>query len=259
MFLPGSCPDPRQQLAPAQPGAWRGRFDRGWFSSSAPVASTWLASLPRVVRGLRPGGGRCPKRLSSSGQRSRRQRLRGCLPVRAFRVGSREGPWGSAMNTNDTRTVDDVNHQVRRTCSATTKKGTPCTAWAVGNGDLCAGHSPAFNEARKQGMEASAAARRERVEARKLTALDWAARKLEENGEELASLVLDAARRGDWRAAAFLYERVHGKPRESVRVEHDDDTDLRQLTDGELRELKRRVMGTLEAVPPGVPPAREVA
>jgi hypothetical protein len=36
------------------------------------------------------------------------------------------------------------------------------------------------------------------------TALDWAARIVEENGRELAESFLSAARKGDWRAADAL-------------------------------------------------------
>src|SRR4051794_19411885 len=36
--------------------------------------------------------------------------------------------------------------------------------------------------------------------ARRMTALDWAARLVEENGRELAESFLNAARQGDWRA-----------------------------------------------------------
>jgi hypothetical protein len=45
-----------------------------------------------------------------------------------------------------------------------------------------------------------------------VTALDWAAKLVEENGRELAESFLDAARQGDWRAAEGLMNRIYGKP-----------------------------------------------
>jgi hypothetical protein len=50
-----------------------------------------------------------------------------------------------------------------------------------------------------------------------MSALDWAARIVEENGRELAESFLSAARRGDWRAAEALMSRIYGKPEETVR------------------------------------------
>jgi hypothetical protein len=43
---------------------------------------------------------------------------------------------------------------------------------------------------------------------RRMTALDWAARIVEENGRELAESFLSAARNGDWRAADALMIRI---------------------------------------------------
>jgi hypothetical protein len=50
------------------------------------------------------------------------------------------------------------------------------------------------------------------------SALDWAAR-IVENGRELAESYLGAARRGDWRAAEALMNRIYGKP-EAALVAH---------------------------------------
>jgi hypothetical protein len=38
-----------------------------------------------------------------------------------------------------------------------------------------------------------------------------------EHGRELAQSFVDAARRGDWRAAEALMNRIYGKPEETVR------------------------------------------
>jgi hypothetical protein len=52
-----------------------------------------------------------------------------------------------------------------------------------------------------------------------MNALDWAAKLVEERGQELAESFLSAARNGDWRAADALMNRIYGKP-ESALVAH---------------------------------------
>jgi hypothetical protein len=49
-----------------------------------------------------------------------------------------------------------------------------------------------------------------------MTALDWAARLVEQHGQELAESFLNAARDGDWRAADALMSRIYGKPEAAV-------------------------------------------
>jgi hypothetical protein len=49
-----------------------------------------------------------------------------------------------------------------------------------------------------------------------VTALDWAAKLVEENGRELAESFLDAARQGDWRAADALMNRIYGRPEQAL-------------------------------------------
>ena len=49
-----------------------------------------------------------------------------------------------------------------------------------------------------------------------MSALDWAARIVEENGRDLAESFLKAAREGDWRAADALMNRIYGKPEAAV-------------------------------------------
>jgi hypothetical protein len=49
-----------------------------------------------------------------------------------------------------------------------------------------------------------------------MSALDWAARAVEEHGRELAQSFVDTARRGDWRAAQALMDRIYGKPVEAT-------------------------------------------
>jgi hypothetical protein len=49
-----------------------------------------------------------------------------------------------------------------------------------------------------------------------MTALDWAAKIVEENGRDLAESFLSAARNGDWRAAQALMDRIYGKPEQAL-------------------------------------------
>ena len=49
-----------------------------------------------------------------------------------------------------------------------------------------------------------------------MSALDWAAKIVEERGQELAESFLTAARNGDWRAADALMNRIYGKPEAAV-------------------------------------------
>jgi len=49
-----------------------------------------------------------------------------------------------------------------------------------------------------------------------MTALDWAAKIVEENGRDLAESFLSAARNGDSRAAQALMDRIYGKPMEAT-------------------------------------------
>jgi hypothetical protein len=72
-------------------------------------------------------------------------------------------------------------------------------------------------EVARQAGRASVERRRERAALRKRSALDWAAIAVEEHGRELAQSFVDAAKRGDWRAAEALMNRIYGKPEETVR------------------------------------------
>jgi hypothetical protein len=65
----------------------------------------------------------------------------------------------------------------------------------------------------------------------------------EAHGEELAQLVIDAARRGDWRAAAFLYERVYGRPKELHAIELPETVEaVDKLSSAELEAFRKRVL-----------------
>jgi hypothetical protein len=76
-----------------------------------------------------------------------------------------------------------------------------------------------------------------------MSALDWAAKLVEERGQELAESFLNAARNGDWRAAQALMDRIYGKPEETVRqVEVNPATAvLKSMSLEEKLELLRRL------------------
>ena len=75
------------------------------------------------------------------------------------------------------------------------------------------------------------------------------------NGEKLANLILEAAERGDWRAAAFLYARVYGSPKETVVTEEPESAAqraLKQMSTDELEACMRGVsrMAEVQAATP---------
>jgi hypothetical protein len=49
-----------------------------------------------------------------------------------------------------------------------------------------------------------------------MTALDWAAKLVEERGQELTESFLNAARNSDWRAADALMNRIYAKPEQPI-------------------------------------------
>jgi hypothetical protein len=95
-----------------------------------------------------------------------------------------------------------------------------------------------------------------------MTALDRAARIIEENGRQLAKSFLTAARRGDRRAAEALMNRIYGKPEQPVAVSRPKPTALQafacSLSLHEKLELLQRLrVGDLAALP--VPAVLEAA
>jgi hypothetical protein len=77
-----------------------------------------------------------------------------------------------------------------------------------------------------------------------MSALDWAAKIVEERGQELAESFLNAARNGDWRAADALMSRIYGKPEAAVvaRVPPNPAVEMiRSLSLEEKLELLRRL------------------
>jgi hypothetical protein len=64
----------------------------------------------------------------------------------------------------------------------------------------------------------SAEVRKEKAERRKMTALDWAAKLVEENGREIYDSYLGAIKAGEWRAADSILNRIYGRPTERVEM-----------------------------------------
>ena len=93
-----------------------------------------------------------------------------------------------------------------------------------------------------------------------MSALDWAAKLVEERGQELAESFLNAARDGDWRAADALMNRIYGKPEQALvaKVAPSPALDLvRSLSLEEKLELLGRLReGELVSTAPA-PPAIE--
>jgi hypothetical protein len=98
-----------------------------------------------------------------------------------------------------------------------------------------------------------------------MTALDWAAKLVEENGRKLAESFLNAARNGDWRAADALMNRIYGKPEAAlvahVRANPAADVIRAMSLDEKLELLQRLRTGELVGMAPAlasmdaVPPA----
>ena len=70
----------------------------------------------------------------------------------------------------------------------------------------------------KKGAEPSARVRRAKAARPRMKPLDWIAVRLDEEAEEIVNKVIARAEAGDWRAAAWLFDRVYGKPQERVEV-----------------------------------------
>jgi hypothetical protein len=95
-----------------------------------------------------------------------------------------------------------------------------------------------------------------------MSALDWAAKLVEENGRELAESFLRAARNGDWRAAEALMNRIYGRPEQALVADTAPSPALelvRSLSLEEKLELLRRLQdgefaSTASALPVVAPP-----
>jgi hypothetical protein len=92
-----------------------------------------------------------------------------------------------------------------------------------------------------------------------MTAMDWAAKIVEENGRDLAESFLSAARNGDWRAAQALMDRIYGKPEAAIvaRVPPNPAHDvIRSMSLDELALLRRLRAGEPVATTPTLPSKR---
>jgi hypothetical protein len=70
-----------------------------------------------------------------------------------------------------------------------------------------------------------------------------------QHAEELVDLLMQAARRGEWRVVGLMLDRVFGRPKETMAVEHDEPEELtamRQMTP-EARRILLRQMNEAEA------------
>ena len=112
--------------------------------------------------------------------------------------------------------------------------------------DKCAGHLGVGRD-RLDPVKASAAsarARKRRSEARKMGALGYAALKVEQESEMLIGSFLEAARRGDWRAAEALMLRVFGRPQERLEVAMPTSVEqVEQMSLAQIRHLRAVVEG----------------
>src|SRR6188474_2789154 len=90
-----------------------------------------------------------------------------------------------------------------------------------------------------------------------MSALDWAAKIVEEQGRELAESFLSAARNGDWRAAEALMNRIYGKPEQALvaRVPPNPARDvIRSMSlEQKLELLERLRAGELVVTTPALP------
>jgi hypothetical protein len=83
--------------------------------------------------------------------------------------------------------------------------------------------------------------RKEKAERRKMTALDWAAKLVEDNGREIYECYLDAIKRGDWRAADSILSRIYGRPTEHQQVEDITSRPLEELSLAEIQERRLEI------------------
>ena len=87
------------------------------------------------------------------------------------------------------------------------------------------------------------AVRQSKAQARKRTAQDWLALELERNARQIVAAAVNAAKGGDWRAGAWLYERAYGKPEQRVEVETPDTlAQIQAMTPEERKALRARLL-----------------
>jgi hypothetical protein len=142
---------------------------------------------------------------------------------------------------------EEPNPSEKSRCSQLNKKGEPCKAWAMHADPLgrCPAHAGVAlkNLDPVRAQQASAENRKQRVEARKLSVLDWTAKKLEEKAEQIVDSYLRAGEQGDWRALDALVNRVYGRATERIEQvagESEVDRALKQLSREDLQAMVQK-------------------
>jgi hypothetical protein len=148
---------------------------------------------------------------------------------------------------------EEPNPSEKSRCSQLNKKGEPCKAWAMHDDPLgrCPAHAGVAlkNLDPVRAQQVSAENRKQRVEARKLSVLDWTAKKLEEKAEQIVDSYLRAGEQGDWRALDALVNRVYGRATERIEQvtgESEIKSALKQLSKEDLQAMVQQGRQELE-------------
>jgi hypothetical protein len=127
--------------------------------------------------------------------------------------------------------------------SISARTGKPCSAYSLPSDPLgrCSGHSGRY-VAQLDSVRAakrSAEVRRARAERRKLGSLGLAEKLVQEQAELIIGVFIEAIKKGDWRAAEALLQRVYGKPAEKVEVSQPQSVEeVEQMSLAEIRQLR---------------------
>jgi hypothetical protein len=143
------------------------------------------------------------------------------------------------------------NSEEPRRCSQLNKKGEPCKAWSLKSDEQgrCPAHAGSalkhLDPARAQ--QRSAQVRKERKEARKKGLMDLLNDRLEAKADRIAErlekLIDDGSDADFLKAMSEWMNRTHGRPKETVAVEHEEspvERRLRQMSTDELEQLIQR-------------------
>jgi hypothetical protein len=165
-----------------------------------------------------------------------------------------EATFTEAADPQEASAVNEKpNPSEKSRCSQLNKKGESCKAWAMHGDPLgrCPAHAGVAlkNLDPVRAQQVSAENRKQRVEARKLSVLDWTARKLEEKAEQIVDSYLRAGEQGDWRALDALVNRVYGRPTERIEQvtgESEIKSALKQLSKEDLQAMVQQGRQELE-------------
>jgi len=135
-------------------------------------------------------------------------------------------------------------------CSALNAKGEPCKSTSVRPSGRCAYHNGKSPFGTGVGARAAAARSAEvcrtRAEKRRMTALDWAAKLVEENGKEIYDAYLTAIKNGEWRAADSILNRIYGRPTERVEMKQEQKP-ISEMNESELEAFIEQLERLSEA------------